>query len=189
MVWCRKFLINPTNLQFGKNTKGKPVIFSCHLWHYFRLAIGWMVQGSNSGGGGIFLPNQTGPGVHTAFYKMVNIKVKSTLVQAAKARRGSRRTYSPTLSPRRRPNRFTPGKDARCLFYRRLGRHRGGLDGCGKYLFHLVSIPVPSSTCRIPGFNRPGRELNHPPSSSIECRDKLDLYLYSPSAPSWQFIV
>ena len=40
-----------------------------------------------------------------------------------------------------RPGRFTPGKEARCRFYRRLGGRQGG-----KSRFHRDSIPGPYST-------------------------------------------
>ena len=33
--------------------------------------------------------------------------------------------------------------------------------------------------------NWPGRSVNHPPQSSAEVKEKVELYLYSPSAPSW----
>ena len=35
------------------------------------------------------------------------------------------------------------------------------------------------------GVNRPGRGVDHPHPSSAEVKERLDLYLYSPSGPSW----
>ena len=35
----------------------------------------------------------------------------------------------------------------------------------------------------FPGIKRPGRGFNHPPPSSAEVKEKVDLYLYSPSGP------
>jgi len=35
---------------------------------------------------------------------------------------------------------------------------------------------------------RPGRGADHPPSSSVEVKERVELYLYSPSGPSWPVI-
>ena len=35
------------------------------------------------------------------------------------------------------------------------------------------------------GVKRPGRGVTHPPPSSTEVKEKVELYLYSPSGPSW----
>jgi hypothetical protein len=32
---------------------------------------------------------------------------------------------------------------------------------------------------------RPGREVDHPPSSSARVKERVELYLYYPSGPSW----
>jgi hypothetical protein len=37
----------------------------------------------------------------------------------------------------------------------------------------------------FPGVKRPGRAVDHPPPSSAEVRERAELYLHSPSAPSW----
>jgi hypothetical protein len=37
----------------------------------------------------------------------------------------------------------------------------------------------------FPGVKRPGRGADHPPSSSAEVKERVKLYLYSPSGPSW----
>ena len=36
----------------------------------------------------------------------------------------------------------------------------------------------------IPGVKRPGRSVKHPPPSSAEVNERVELYLYSPSGPS-----
>jgi hypothetical protein len=36
----------------------------------------------------------------------------------------------------------------------------------------------------FPGVKRPGRRVNHPPLSSAEVKERVQLYLYSPSEPS-----
>jgi hypothetical protein len=43
-------------------------------------------------------------------------------------------------------------------------------------------------TGSFPGVKRPGRSLDHPPPSSVEVKDRVQLYLYSPSRPSWPVI-
>ena len=40
-------------------------------------------------------------------------------------------------------------------------------------------------TGSFPGVKRPGRGVNHPPPSSTEVKEGVELYLYSPSGPSW----
>jgi hypothetical protein len=39
------------------------------------------------------------------------------------------------------------------------------------------------------GVKRPGREGNHPPSSSTEVKERVDLYLFSPFGPSWPVLL
>jgi hypothetical protein len=63
---------------------------------------------------------------------------------------GGEYRYSSTLSltsvldgsewSMQRPGRFTPAKMTRYLFYRRLGRPRTGLDGCGKSRMLMYSV-------------------------------------------------
>jgi hypothetical protein len=43
-------------------------------------------------------------------------------------------------------------------------------------------------TGSFPGVKRPGRGVDHPPPSSAEVKERVDLYLYSPSGPSWPVI-
>ena len=40
----------------------------------------------------------------------------------------------------------------------------------------------------FPGVKRPGRGVDHPPPSSAEVKERVQLYLYSPSGPSWPFL-
>jgi hypothetical protein len=39
-----------------------------------------------------------------------------------------------------------------------------------------------------PGVKQPGRGVDHPPLSSAEVKEGVELYLYSPSVPSWPVI-
>ena len=43
-------------------------------------------------------------------------------------------------------------------------------------------------TGSFPGVKRPGRGVSHPPPSSTEVKERVDLYLYSPSGPSWPIL-
>ena len=38
------------------------------------------------------------------------------------------------------------------------------------------------------GLKRPGRGSDHPPPSSAEVKERVELYLYSPSGPQWPVI-
>jgi len=40
-------------------------------------------------------------------------------------------------------------------------------------------------TGSFPGVKRPGRGADHPPIYSAEVKGRIELYLYSPSGPSW----
>ena len=43
-------------------------------------------------------------------------------------------------------------------------------------------------TGSFPGVKRPGRGADHPPSSKRRGHERVELYLYSPSGPSWPVI-
>ena len=75
---------------------------------------------------------------------------------------------------------------------------RYGLDGLGSYpgggeifrtrpdrpwgptrlLYNVQTVP-------FPGLKRPGSGVNHTPSSSAVAKERVELYLYSLSRPSW----
>jgi len=40
-------------------------------------------------------------------------------------------------------------------------------------------------TGSFPGVKRPGLGVDHPPASSAEVKERVELYLYSTSGPSW----
>jgi hypothetical protein len=40
-------------------------------------------------------------------------------------------------------------------------------------------------TVSFPGVKRPGRGVDHPPSSDAEVKERIELYHYTPSGPSW----
>jgi len=40
----------------------------------------------------------------------------------------------------------------------------------------------------FPGVKRPGRGVDHLPLSSAEVKERVELYLYSSSGPSWPVI-
>ena len=42
-----------------------------------------------------------------------------------------------------------------------------------------------TGTGSFPWVKRPGRGVDHPTSSSTEVKERVDLYLYFPSGPSW----
>jgi len=43
-------------------------------------------------------------------------------------------------------------------------------------------------TLSFPGVKRPGHGVYHPPPSSADVKERVELYLYSPSGPSWPVI-
>jgi hypothetical protein len=40
-------------------------------------------------------------------------------------------------------------------------------------------------TGSFPGVKQPGRDVDHPPPSSAEVKERVELYIYSPSGLSW----
>jgi hypothetical protein len=51
---------------------------------------------------------------------------------------------------------------------------------------HLASYTMGTGYC--PEVKRPGREVDRPPPSSAEVKERVELYLYSPSGPSWSVL-
>jgi hypothetical protein len=48
---------------------------------------------------------------------------------------------------------------------------------------HPASYTV--GTASFPGIKRPSRGVDHPPRSSVEVGERVELYLYSHSGPLW----
>jgi len=48
--------------------------------------------------------------------------------------------------------------------------------------------PYTMDTGYFPGVKRPGCGVDHPPLYSAEVKDRVELYLYSASGPSWPVI-
>ena len=51
---------------------------------------------------------------------------------------------------------------------------------------HPASYKIP---CLFPGVKRPGFSLDHPPPSSAEIKERVQVYLYSSSGPSWPILM
>jgi len=43
-------------------------------------------------------------------------------------------------------------------------------------------------TGSFPGVERPGRGVDHPPPFRVEVKERVELYRYSTSVPSWPVI-
>ena len=78
---------------------------------------------------------------------------------------------------------------------------RYGLDGPGIESRWGASFSVPVQTgpgahpasCTMgtgpfPGVKQPGRDVDHPPPSSDEVEGRVELYICSPSGPSWPVV-
>jgi len=48
---------------------------------------------------------------------------------------------------------------------------------------HLASYTM--GTVHFPEVKWPGHGVDHPPPSSTEVKERVELYLYSPSGPLW----
>jgi hypothetical protein len=51
---------------------------------------------------------------------------------------------------------------------------------------HLASYTM--GTGSFLGVKRPRRGVDHPPPSSADVKERVELYLYSPSGPSWPVV-
>jgi hypothetical protein len=63
------------------------------------------------------------------------------------------------------------GRIPRTLCFFRVLRHSRNFQYTGDQVF--------------PGVKQPGRGVDHPSSSSAEAKERVELYLYSPSGLSW----
>jgi hypothetical protein len=51
--------------------------------------------------------------------------------------------------------------------------------------YFMIIINGTMGTGSSPGVKRQGRGVDHPPPSSAEVKERVELYLYSRSGPSW----
>jgi hypothetical protein len=82
------------------------------------------------------------------------------------------------------------GRDSSVGIATRYGLEGPGIEfsvpvqtGSGVYLASCTM-----GTGSFPGVKRPGRGVEHSPPSSAEIKERIELYLYSPSGPSWPVI-
>jgi len=47
------------------------------------------------------------------------------------------------------------------------------------------SLPYNGDRVSFSGVKRPGRGVDHPPPAIAEVKERVELYLYYPSVPSW----
>jgi len=50
------------------------------------------------------------------------------------------------------------------------------------------TLPYTMGTGSFPRVKRPGRGIEHPPLSSADAKERVELYLYSPFGPSWPIL-
>ena len=50
---------------------------------------------------------------------------------------------------------------------------------------HSSTPALQHTLVSFPGVKRPGRGVDHPHASSAEVKERVELYLYSPTGPSW----
>ena len=76
-----------------------------------------------------------------------------------------------------------------------------GLDGPGIESWWGTRFSAPVQTCRgahlvsytmrtgsFPGVKRPGLGVDHPPASNTEVKERVELYIQSPSGLSWHVL-
>jgi hypothetical protein len=74
------------------------------------------------------------------------------------------------------------------------GKHVPSNPGGARFLAPVQAGPgaQPASctmgTESFPGVKRSGRGVDHPPPTSTEVKERVELYLYSPSGSSWPVI-
>jgi hypothetical protein len=64
------------------------------------------------------------------------------------------------------------------------------MESCNCYYENLTLVLYTYNGYRVsfPGVKRPGCGVDHPPSSSAGVKERVELYLYSPSGPSWPIL-
>jgi hypothetical protein len=67
-------------------------------------------------------------------------------------------------------------------------RWRGDFSQPSRLALGPTQPPIQWLAGLFPGIKRPGRGVDHPASSSAEVKERVELYLYSPSGPSWPVI-
>ena len=92
-------------------------------------------------------------------------------------------------------SRFLPlrwSRDSSAGIATRYGLGGPGIESRWGRDFHLSRLalrPTQPPTQRVPGLppgvKQPGRGVDHPPSFSAEVKERVELFLYSPSGPSW----
>jgi hypothetical protein len=50
-----------------------------------------------------------------------------------------------------------------------------------------ISVFIGTAKC-LGGVKRPGHGINRPPPSTTKVKERVELYFFSPSVPSWQVI-
>ena len=74
------------------------------------------------------------------------------------------------------------------------GRSRVRIPVGARYSLPIQTGPgYDTASCTLgtglfPGVKRPGHGVDHPSSSSTQVKERVVLYLQSPSVPSWQVI-
>jgi hypothetical protein len=86
------------------------------------------------------------------------------------------------------------GRDSSVGIATRYGLHGPGIESrCGRDFSHSFrpalgptqSLLYNGYRVSFPGVKRPGRGVDHRPSYSARVKERVGLYLYSPSGPSW----
>jgi hypothetical protein len=91
---------------------------------------------------------------------------------------------------------FLQGRDSSVGIATRYGLDGPGIESRWERDFSQPSRPAMGPTQPsvqwVPGLfsgvMRPGRGVDHPPSSSTRVKESVELYLYSPSGPSWPVV-
>ena len=84
-----------------------------------------------------------------------------------------------------------PGYFSRYSYSLRAGRSGDRIPVQAKFYAPVQTGPgAHPASCKMgtesfPGIKRPGRGVGHPLPSSAEVKERVELYLYSPSGPSW----
>ena len=92
---------------------------------------------------------------------------------------------------------FRKGRDSSVGIATRYGLDGAGIESrCGARFSAPVqtgpgapSASYTMGTGSSPGVKRPGRGVYHPAPSSAVVKETVELYLYSPSGPSWPVLV
>ena len=173
---------------FDSGMKKMECVFYYFYEQYGKMvSFQWSVLGLAAASGG-WMPNKRtvrGPSLSSSSVKLENITSYTDVWMYDLAYKRKIQLYS-----------IEHGRDSSVGIATRYGLDGPGIESRWGARFSAPVQPGPGAspasctmgTGSFPGVKRPGRGADHPPTSKCRGHERVGLYLYSPSGPSWPVI-